>query len=254
MENIISLEERRIVVTGASSGIGKDTAILLSRMGAKIVLVARRKEKLCEVMDSLSGEGHAFYCADLRQIDEIEDLVKTIVVQQGKLDGLVYAAGVTIPIPLMQFKPEKVRDMFDINFFGFYEIVRQICKKGRFNEGMRIVGISSTAATIGNKTQSVYSASKAAMDGAVRSIAREVADKKICINTVAPGMTATDMYANYLNKNGEVSDANQKLLRRQYLGIANTTDIANAIAYLISPAARFITGTSLLVDGGATSS
>ena len=144
--------------------------------------------------------------------------------------------------------------MFDINFFGFYEIVRQICKKGRFNEGMRIVGISSTAATIGNKTQSVYSASKAAMDGAVRSIAREVADKKICINTVAPGMTATDMYANYLNKNGEVSDANQKLLRRQYLGIANTTDIANAIAYLISPAARFITGTSLLVDGGAASS
>ena len=83
---------------------------------------------------------------------------------------------------------------------------------------------------------------------------REVADKKICINTVAPGMTATDMYANYLNKNGEVSDANQKLLRRQYLGIANTTDIANAIAYLISPAARFITGTSLLVDGGAASS
>lgn len=254
MENIISLEERRIVVTGASSGIGKDTAILLSRMGAKIVLVARRKEKLCEVMDSLSGEGHAFYCADLRQIDEIEDLVKTIVAQQGKLDGLVYAAGVTIPIPLMQFKPEKVRDMFDINFFGFYEIVRQICKKGRFNEGMRIVGISSTAATIGNKTQSVYSASKAAMDGAVRSIAREVADKKICINTVAPGMTATDMYANYLNKNGEDSKTNQELLRRQYLGIANTTDIANAIAYLISPAARFITGTSLLVDGGAASS
>ena len=181
-------------------------------------------------------------------------MVKTIVAKQGKLVGLVYAAGVSISIPLMQSKPEKVRDMFDINFFGFYEIVRQICKKGRFNEGMRIVGISSTAATIGNKTQSVYSASKAAMDGAVRSIAREVADKKICINTVAPGMTATDMYANYLNKNGEVSDANQKLLRRQYLGIANTTDIANAIAYLISPAARFITGTSLLVDGGAASS
>lgn len=254
MENIINLEERRIVVTGASSGIGKDTAILLSRMGAKLILVARRKEKLCEVMDSLSGEGHAFYCADLRQINEIEDLVKTIVSQQGKLDGLVYSAGVGTAMPFMQFKPEKVRDMFDINFFGFFEMVRQVCKKGRFNEGMRIVGISSTAAIKGDKGNTVYSASKAAMDGAVRGIAKAVADKKICINTVAPGMTATDMYTNYLNKYGEDSDTNQGLLRRQYLGIANTTDIANAIAYLISPAARFITGTSLLVDGGLTTS
>ena len=252
MENIINLEERRIVVTGASSGIGKETAILLSRMGAKLILVARRKEKLCEVMDSLSGEGHAFYCADLRQINGIEDLVKTIVSEQGKLDGLVYSAGVSISIPLMQFKPEKVREVFDINFFGFFEMVRQVCKKGRFNEGMRIVGVSSTAAVKGSKTQAVYSASKAAMDGAVRGIAKEVADKKICINTVAPGMTATDMYTNYLNRYGEDSDTNQELLRRQYLGIVNTADIANAIAYLISPAARFITGTSLLVDGGLT--
>lgn len=254
MENVIRLENRKIAVTGASSGIGKDTAVLLSRLGAKVILIARREDKLCETMDLLSGEGHAYYCADLSRINEIEQLVKEIVEHQGKLDGLVYAAGVGTSIPFMQFKPEKVQAVFDINFFGFIETVRQMCKKGRFHEGMRIVGVSSIAAVIGDKSHMAYSASKAAMDGAVRCIAKEVADKGICINTVAPAMTATDMYKHYIEKYGEESGSNQELLKRQYLGIASTTDVANAIAYLISPAARFITGISLPVDGGMTTS
>lgn len=253
MKNLIDLTGKKILVTGASSGIGKQVAITLSQLGAEIVLVARREEKLQETQSLLEGKRHAYYIADLSRIAEIEELIKKIVSEQGKLDGMVYAAGVGISMPLMQFKPEKVQQVFNINYFGFVECVRQLCRKGRFNEGMRIVGISSIASMRGDKSHMAYSGSKAAMDGSVRCIAREVADKGICINTVAPAMTATEMYEKYKEKYGEDSGSNQDLLKRQYLGIAKTDDVANAVAFLISPAARFITGICLPVDGGFTS-
>lgn len=116
---------------------------------------------------------------------------------------------------------------------------------------MRIVGISSVVAFSGDKAKTVYSASKAAMNGAVRCLAKELADKSICINTVAPGMIHTEMYENYLLQYGR--DSNSKLLERQYLGIGKADDVAAAIAFLMSSAAKFITGVCLPVDGGFTS-
>ena len=254
MRYLIDLSGKSILVIGASSGIGKQTAITLSQIGAKLVLVARRSDRLKETFQNLAGEGHSYYSADINEIELIELLVKKIVEEQGKLDGMVYAAGVGTSLPLMQFKPEKVRKIFDTNFYGFLETVRQVSKKGRYNEGMRIVGISSIASLVGDKAHTVYSASKAAMDGAVRCLAKELADKGICINTVAPAMTETEMYMHYLEKYGNDSESNVDLLKRQYLGIAKTDDIANAVAFLISPAARFITGITMPVDGGTTSS
>ena len=117
---------------------------------------------------------------------------------------------------------------------------------------LRHVGISSCASLRGDKSKTAYSASKAAMDSAIRCIAKEMADRGICINSVAPSMTATELYGHYLEKYGEDSETNQDLLKRQYLGIAETTDIANAVAFLISPAAKYITGITLPVDGGLT--
>lgn len=254
MINLIDLTDKKIVVTGASSGIGKQTAITLSQIGAKLILVARREEKLQEVIQQLEGDGHSYYCADLSVVNDIEDLVKRIVAEQGKLDGMVYCAGITMNVPLAQLKPEKLQTLFDINFFAFTEFVRQVTKKNRFNEGMRIVGISSTASFIGNKAHEAYSASKAAMNGIIRCMAKELADKGICINAIAPGMVATEMYEEYLLSNGgEESEANQRLRKRQYLGIGKTTDIANAIAFMLSSASRFISGITLPVDGGSTS-
>ncbi len=179
---------------------------------------------------------------------------KNILQEQGKLDGMVYSAGISMSLPLNMFKPERMKQIFNINFFAFVECVRQATKNGRYKDGMRIVGVSSIASLVGDKAHVGYSASKAAMDAAVRCIAKEVADKGICINTVAPAMTATKMYENYLQKYGEGSESQRELLSRQYLGIAKTTDIADAIAFLLSPSARFITGITLPVDGGTTSS
>lgn len=250
--NLVDLSGKRILVVGASSGIGKQTAIILSRLGAKLSLVARSEEKLQQVTGELEGEGHDYFLADVSDVGAIEALVKEVVAKEGPLDGLVYTAGVGTALPLMQSKPEKVQNTFNVNFFGFFEVVRQITRKGRFNPGMRIVGVSSCASLRGDKSKAIYSSSKAAMDSAVRCMAKELAEKEICINTVAPAMTATELYNRYVEKYGEDSETNHELLTRQYLGIAQPQDIANAIAFLISPAARFITGITMPVDGGLT--
>lgn len=252
MNTIVNLTDKRILVVGASSGIGKQSAITLSKVGARLTLVARNREKLQQVVCELEGEGHDFFPEDVSDVGTIEALVKEIVSKDGPLDGLVYAAGVGTALPLMQSKPDKVQDTFNVNFFGFFEMVRQITRKGRFNPGMRIVGVSSCASLRGDKSKAIYSSSKAAMDSAVRCMAKELAEKGICINTVAPSMTATELYNHYVEKYGEDSETNKELLSRQYLGIAQPQDIANAIAFLISPAARFITGITMPVDGGLT--
>ena len=252
MNPLIDLTGKRILVVGASSGIGKQTAITLSQVGAKLTLVARNEDKLQSVLKELEGTEHDYYTADVSDVQGIGPLIKTIVEEDGPLDGLVYSAGVGTALPLLQSKPEKVLDTFNVNFFGFFEVVRQVSRKGRFNPGMRIVGVSSCASLRGDKSKAIYSSSKAAMDSAVRCMAKELAEKDICINTVAPSMTATELYRRYVEKYGEDSETNRELNSRQYLGIAQPEDIANAIAFLISPAARFITGITMPVDGGLT--
>lgn len=254
MLNLVDLTDRKIIVAGASSGIGKQTAITFSKLGAKLILVARRENLLQETLHELEGEGHSYYCCDLSNTGEIEGVVKQIVSEQGPVDGLAYIAGTGRSVPLPQFSPDKIEAVFKINYFGFIEFVRQISRKGRFNPGMRIVGVSSIAAFCGDPAHTAYSGSKAAIDGSIRCLAEELAPKGICVNSVAPGMTETPMFAGFSKNYGEESDSLAYILRRQYLGIGKPQDIANAISFLISPAARFITGTCLCVDGGYTTS
>lgn len=250
MFNLVDLRSRNIVVTGASQGIGQGVAIMLSKLGAKLVLLARNEEGLKTTLSMLEGSGHSYYCLDIAALDTVDVIAKKIVLEVGKIDGLVYCAGVGTSRPIQLFKPSIVQDMLNINLCGFIECVRCFTKKNRFNEGMRIVGISSIAAVQGDKTHTIYSASKAGMDGAVRCLAKELAEKSICINTVAPAFIKTAMYDGFIANNGQA--AMDKILERQYLGLGYIEDVASAIAYLISPAARFITGICLPVDGGAT--
>lgn len=253
MFNLVDLSNKQIIVTGASSGIGKETAILLSKLGAKLILVARRESLLSETIAQLHGDGHSFYVFDLNLTNDIEALVKRIVAEHGPVDGLAYVAGTGKSVPLTQFSPEKIEAVFRINYFGFVEFVRQVSKKGRFNTGMRIVGVSSIASVCGDPAHTAYSGSKAALDGSIRCIAKELAPKGIAINSVAPAMTKTAMFEGFNKNYGENSNSGSYLLQRQYLGIGEPIDIANSIAFLISGAARFITGTCLFVDGGYTS-
>ena len=254
MNKVADFTNKKIIIFGASSGIGRQTAIQLNELGAGVVLVARREDKLKEIISNLEGDRNSFYSFDLTELGQIESLVRSICQEQGPVDGMVYTAGIANSMPLNMYKPEKLQQIFDINFFAFVECVRQITKKGRYNENMRIVGVSSIASFVGDKTHLGYSASKAAMDAAVRCIAKEVAAKGKCINNVAPAMIATDMHLEYMKKRGSDNENYNDNLKRQYLGMGQTRDIANAIIFLLSEEARFITGITMPIDGGYTTS
>lgn len=253
MFNLVDLTGKRIIVTGASQGIGQDTAILLSKLGANVILLARSMDRLQNVHDLLYGEGHSYYFLDLSDISSIEEKVKLIIKEQGLIDGMVYCAGITNDRPIQLYKPYIIHETFDVNFCGFIELLRCITKKRCFNEGMKVVAISSVAADFGCKAHLAYSSSKAAINGAVRCLAKELAEKGINVNCIQPGMIETDMYKKYLKDIGVDSEENNRLLRRQYLGIGKTIDVAAASAFLLSDAARFITGITLPVDGGYSS-
>lgn len=250
VRKLVDFSGKKIIIIGASSGIGKQTAIVLASLGARVILVARHKDKLRDTLALLEGKSHGFRIADISKLDEIELLFKSIIEEHGPMDGLVYCAGTNTTLPLLQLKPGKIKETFDVNFFAFVEAVRQVTRRGRFNVGMRIVAISSNAAIRGDKAHTAYSASKAAMNAAVRCMAKELADKGICINTVAPAVTNSEIYRQYKTNSCGVSESEKKLLERQYLGLIEPEDVADTVAFLLSPAARMITGTSVLVDGG----
>jgi NAD(P)-dependent dehydrogenase (short-subunit alcohol dehydrogenase family) len=247
---MIDFQDKTILVIGASSGIGKETAILLSTFGARLVLVARREDKLRETFAALAGDGHGYIPADISDLDGMENLFKIVKEEYGCLDGMVYTAGVNTTMPLQQLKPSRIQETFAINFFAFVEAVRQATRKGRFNKGMRIVAVSSNAAIRGDKAHTAYSASKAAMNAAIRCMAKELAEKEICINAVGPALTDTEMYRMYAVGSGDVDGGEAELRKRQYLGMIKPLDVASAIAFLLSPASRMITGIALPVDGG----
>jgi NAD(P)-dependent dehydrogenase (short-subunit alcohol dehydrogenase family) len=250
MQPFITFENKVILVTGASVGIGQQTAIRLSQLGAKIILLATNEDKLVNTLSLLEGNGHNYFCYNLADIDNIESKVKEIINQCGKIDGFVNCVGIRSRRPISLLSPKEIKNVMDINFGSFIELIRCITKKGHFNEGLSIVGVSSIASHVGGVSVTAYAASKAAVEGAVRCLSKELAPKKIRLNTVVPAQINTPEYANLLQMNGGVDN----VLNRQYLGLGEATDVANAIAFLLSPASKFITGISLPVDGGYLSS
>lgn len=251
----LKLENKHILVTGATSGIGRWTAILASEYGARVTIVGRRDGKLQETLSMMPGEGHNAISFDLSDTNAIETMIKSAVEKNGPFDGYVQCAGTNKNIPINSVKHEKIHKIMLTNFYSFYELVRVISRKGRFNPGLSIVGISSVVAECGAAAQTAYSASKAAMNGVMRAMAIELAPKGIRVNTILPGPTNTAMYQDYLSLRAKVKqgDAVKITSTRNYLGMNEPVDVANAIVFLLSSASRMITGVELPVDAGFTS-
>ena len=132
MINPMNLTDKRILVTGASSGIGRETSILLSKLGAHVIMIARRLPQLEETFTNLEGTDHKYYSYDLSDTNGIDEYIQKVISENGKLDGFVHSAGVGSSRPLKMLKPDYVDEVMRINFYSFIEIVRCITKKGNF--------------------------------------------------------------------------------------------------------------------------
>lgn len=242
---------KRILVTGASSGIGYAISKLLVASNAQVIMIARNEEKLSAAANELGVT--KYYAMDLADVPNIANRMEEIIKECGPLDGFVHSAGIGTVRPIKMCTYDFMKSMMDINFFSFIEIIRIITKKKNFNEGMNIVGISSVASQEGNQSKTGYCASKAAMDGAIRCLAKELAPKQIRVNSVMPGITKTSIYDQIMD-NGSDSDDLKGIMQRQYLGICEPENIASTVAFLLSEEARFITGSAIAVDSGRLSS
>lgn len=247
----MDLTGKRILVTGASSGLGRETSFVLSKLGAKVVLVARNKERLEEAYNRLEGTGHSVYEYDLEQLDGIPKLLKDIAAEQGRLSGLFHAAGVASASSINMVKEKSIDSIFLSSAFASLMLARGFSHRDVREEGPgSIVFMSSAAALTGTKGMAIYSSSKAAVDGAVRAIAVELADKGIRVNSIAAGMIKTKMHSTFENNaSSEVMDKKESL---HPLGFGVPSDVAFAAAFLLSDASRWITGTTMVVDGGFT--
>jgi len=246
MYNPFSLEGKIILVTGASSGIGKATAIECSKMGATIIALGRNKERLLETFDKLETPDSKLFSIELTNEKE----VKALLAELPKLDGLVNAAGIA-STTLFQFAtPEKIRGIFDVNFFAPVEFTRLLLKKKLINPNGSIVFISSIDGPlnvhIGNST---YGATKSALASIARGMAIELASKGIRVNYLMPGQTETPLiHGESITQEQLVQDMKSYPLRRY----GKPEEIAYGAIYFLSDASSFTTGTGLVIDGGFT--
>ena len=244
MENPFSLKGRKILVTGASSGIGRVVAIECSKLGASLIITGRNESRLIETYSQLSSSQHQLITADITCLDDIENLVSHI----DSIDGLVMCAGKGMLLPVQFSNREKFLDVFDSNFLYPIELLRILIKKKKIKNKSSIIAISSMGGThfytVGN---GIYGASKAALDSYMKFCARELAPKGIRVNTVLPAMVDTPLI-----HNGTVSDKDHEKQAQTYplKRYGRPEDIAYAVIYLLSNASEWVTGTSLVIDGG----
>lgn len=246
MKKLVDLSGKKILVTGASSGIGRETAILLSQLGAQVVLIGRRESELQATLNQMVGGNHRYYCFDLAVLKDIANVVKQCVEVDGiKLNGLVHCAGISLRLPIRALNFDNMDEVMKINFYAFIELVKAYTSKNICNGGS-VVAVSSIAAQNGGAGQTIYAASKAAVDASVKTLSKELVKKNIRVNSVCPSYIKTAMYEEIKAKTGSDSLGDSQLL-----GVGEPQDVANLIAFLLSDASKFVTGANYLIDGGS---
>lgn len=255
MNNMLSdLNGKTILVAGASSGIGAATAEYLADCGCKLILVARRLDKLNEVKDRLSGNGHSTYSYDFSDLNNINALINKIVEENGQLDGFVFSVGQTSNRPLKTVKPDYMIELMTINTLSFIELARCCTNKKYSNpNSFSTVAVSSVSSKVGNQAKTAYCATKGAIDASIRCMAKEFHSRNMRFNTVNPGWVKTDIYETIVEAAGD-SDDFHETLKKQYMGIIDPRDVAKTIAFLLSDSSHFITGQNIPIEGGRLSS
>jgi NAD(P)-dependent dehydrogenase (short-subunit alcohol dehydrogenase family) len=244
--NPFSLERKTILVTGASSGIGKAIAIECSKIGAKVVISGRNEERLNETFNQLGGEGHLKVCAELSSEEELDKLVDFTPV----LTGLVNCAGLGEYIPFHFINKEKLDKTFDTNFYATALLTQKLLQKKKIANSGSIVFISSISGIYCSAYgASIYSASKGAINGLVKGMALDLSVKQIRVNSINPGVIDTNIFENGTITEEQLKEDIQKYPLKRH---GKPEEVAYAVIYLLSDASQWVTGSNLVIDGGYT--
>tara|TARA_Y100001980_G_C14539440_1_gene316884 strand:+ start:740 stop:1486 length:747 start_codon:yes stop_codon:yes gene_type:complete len=244
---LFKLNNKVALVTGASRGIGKEIAKVISQAGAHVVCLARSEKKIKELSDSINNNNGSasYYCCDINDSKKFSEIIKSIVTKLGSLDILINNAGITRDSLLLRLSEENWDIVLDTNLKATFQSIKASLRPMFKNKFGRIINITSIVGLTGNQGQANYAASKSGLIGMSKSIAKEVASRGITINCIAPGWIETEM-TNEISK-----DSKEDLIKKIPIGkIGEPKDIAYTVLFLASEEAKYITGQTITVDGG----
>ncbi len=242
--NPFSLEGKTIMVTGASSGIGRGIAVTCSKMGAVVIINGRNTQKLHETLLQMEGENHLVMAGDLTDLETLVSFVGNL----PKLDGIVHCAGIGQRIPCKDVRPDDVDCVMDINFKVPVILQAELLRQKKMNKGASVIFIASIASWSPSMGNSVYSASKGAIISYANCLALELAPRKIRVNCISPAMVWTDLVLKDGIDEEQLKEDENKYPLKRY---GQPDDIANLTVYMLSDASTWMTGSNVKISGGA---
>lgn len=242
-----SLREKAVMVTGASSGIGKETAIRISQAGGRVFITGRNSERLTETYEELEGIGHEMLVTDLTEENEVEALVNFV----SEVDGVVHCAGVIGPTPAKFIRQENIDKILRINFEVPVLLTGKMLMRKKIRDKGSIVFISSVATVSPYFGGALYGSSKAAIETYSKSLALELVGKGIRSNVLSPGLVRTPILTDPAKEGNPeiVDDSIKKYLQKYPMGIGEPSDVANVILFLLSDESRWVSGSNILLGG-----
>ena len=247
--NSSCLKGKKILITGASSGIGRASAIMLAECGADLILCGRSKDRLEDTKRLLSfSDRHNIECFDLIGTDQISSDLDVLVRKYGALDGVFHSAGISLLKPIKLLSDKDISNVLGPSLYAALAIGKVFSKKSNMNDGASIVFMSSVSGHAGQQGMTLYSASKSSIDGLTRSLASELANRKIRVNSIAAGGVVTEMHRKMIgSSHDDVINAYENM---HLLGFGNPNDIAGMVVYMMADISRWMTGATVVLDGG----